>query len=419
MKNVISDRPIRVGVLGADRGRSLAHNAAINGMQLVAVCDNFKARLDKVSKDLNVEGYADFDTFIKQDFDAVIVASCFHQHAPFAMKALREGKHVLSETATNNTLREGVELYRTAKETDLCYMLAENYCYTRFVQEMKKLYDAGEIGECMYAEGEYNHPMDIHSSMRYMPGVHHWRNLLPSCYYITHALSPLMYITNTIPKEVSCSLIPPKTKGHKHAYVMLVRASNGAIFRIFGGVAGHSCAYELHGNLGAMESVHGHGYFGPETLRVWHEPWLKKGDQCDDKTYLPNWPGNAEQAEHAGHGGGDFYVELKFAEAIRTGKQPDLDAYHGILASNCGIIGWKSAHQNGAFLPVPDLNDPEACEKMLEDNFTPFEDVENSRQYPESMRYPVTIDPEIIPIAREEWAKQGYTEAEIDQLLKP
>ena len=417
MKNVIPDRPIRVGVLGADRGRSLARNAELNGMKLVAVCDNFKARLDAVCKDLRVDGYEDFDTFIKQDMDAVIVASCFHQHAPFAKKALLNGKHVLSETATNNTLREGVELYRLAEETDLCYMLAENYCYTRFVQEMKRLYEAGEIGECLYAEGEYNHPMNVRDSMRYMPGVHHWRNQLPLCYYITHALSPLMYITDTVPREVSCSLLPVKSPCTR-AYVMLVRASNGAMFRIFGGVAGHSCAYEMHGNLGAMESVHGHGYFGPETLRVWHEPWQVREGQCEEKVYLPNWPGNSKEAEHAGHGGGDFYVELKFAEAIRTGKKPDLDAYHGIMASNVGIIGWKSAHMNGAFLPVPDLKDPMACEEMLKDNFTPFEDVEDSVLYPPEMRYPLSIAPEIEPIAREEWKKQGYTDEEIDQLLK-
>ena len=77
MKNRISDRMIRVGVLGADRGRSLAHSAALSGMELVAVCDHFKARLDAVCSDLHVAGYEDFDTFIRQDFDAVIVQFCF------------------------------------------------------------------------------------------------------------------------------------------------------------------------------------------------------------------------------------------------------------------------------------------------------------------------------------------------------
>ena len=54
MRNVIADREIRVGVLGAERGRSLANNARLSGMKLVAVCDNFKARLDRVCADMGV-----------------------------------------------------------------------------------------------------------------------------------------------------------------------------------------------------------------------------------------------------------------------------------------------------------------------------------------------------------------------------
>lgn len=418
VKNVIADREIRIGVLGADRGRSLARSAKLCGLKLVAVCDHFKARLDAVCKDLEVDGYEDFDTFIQQDFDAVIVASCFHQHAPFAKKALLAGKHVLSETSTNNTLREGVELYRMAEESGLCYMLAENYCYTRFVQEMKRLYEADEIGECLYAEGEYNHPLSPREHFRYMPGLHHWRAQHPSCYYITHALSPLMYITGTVPREVSCSLLPPKAEGGKNGYVALVRMSNGAIFRIFAGVAGHSCAYGMHGTHGAMESVHGHGYFGPQTLRVWHEPWDVREGQCEDAVYLPNWPSHGDAAEQSGHGGGDLFVELKFAEAIRTGRKPALDAYNGIMASNVGIIAWKSAHQNGKFLKVPDLKDACDCEEMLEDNWTPFEGVENSRMYPPEMRVHYSIPEDEIPLAVEEWKKQGYDDGQIEAMLK-
>lgn len=419
MKNIIKDRPIRVGVLGADRGRSMAHSAKLSGMELVAVCDNFKARLDKVTHDLNVVGYENFDDFIQHDFDAVIIANCFHQHAPFSKKALLHGKHVLSETATNNTLREGVELYRTVQETGLCYMLAENYCYTRFCQEMKRLYENDTIGKCLYAEGEYNHPMDIRSHFRYTPGLRHWRSQLPSCYYITHALSPLMNITNTIPREVSCSLLPNRSGDNANGYVVLVRMDSGAIFRIFAGVAGHSCAYELHGTRGAMESVHGHGYFGPQTVRVWHEPWDLREGEVEDMVYLPNWPSHGDVADRTGHGGGDLFVEVKFAEAIRTGIQPELDAYRGIMASNVGIIAWKSAHQNGAFLKVPDLKNEQDCLEMLEDNFTPFDDVEDSRLYPPEMLSRRTIAPEHKDIAREEWAKLGYTAEEIEQLFLP
>ena len=424
MTHTIPKGDIRVGVLGAFRGKAFAETAAASGMKLTCICDNFKTRLDSVCSELGVPGYESFDEFIKQDFDAVVIAAPFHTHAYFSKLALGAGKHVLSETSCNATLADGVELYRKAQETGLCYMLAENYCYTRFNQEFKRLYDLGEIGIVRYAEGEYNHPMALSDSLWYAPGAKHWRNWLPGCYYNTHALAPLMYITNTMPVAVSCNLIPPMdeyrhiTDSRRSAFVMLVRMDNGAIFRLYAGVAGHSCWYGLHGTKGAMEAGRGQGYFGPETVRVWHEPWTLKEGQEAEKLYFPDWAEHAEEAKATGHGGGDFFVELNFAEAIRTGKQPYLDAYHGIMMTNVGIYAWRSANQGGKWIDIPDLKDPAAQEEMLKDRLTPFPGVEGGVLMEESMLARRKFDtPEMIALARESWKRQGYTDEEVEALF--
>lgn len=423
MKNIISDRKIRVGVLGAFRGKAFAETAADTGMELACICDNFKHRLDEVCAELNVPGYEDYDEFLKQDFDAVVVAGPFHQHAMFSKKALLAGKHVLSETSCNATLADGIELYRIARESDLCYMLAENYCYTRFNQEMKRLYDAGEIGEIRYAEGEYNHPLSIEEEMWYAPGILHWRNNLPGCYYNTHALAPMMYITGTMPVSVCCQTLNQPKDAHfttsEHAYVMLVKMDNGSVFRIYGGgVAGHSCWYGFHGTVGAMESGRGHGYFGPETVRVWHEPWDLKEGQVTEKVYFPNWPSHQEQADKTGHGGGDFFVELAFAEAISTGVQPYLDAYRGIMMTNVGILAWRSAHEGGRWYQIPDIRDPKVQEELLKDRLTPMPETPDGVMMPEAYLCQTKFTPDLVKICYEQWAKQGYTKEQIDKLLK-
>ena len=133
-------------------------------------------------------------------------------------------------------------------------------------------------------------------------------------------------------------------------------------------------------------------------------------------TYLPNWPENSEEAEKCGHGGGDFFVEKAFVQSLRTGEAPFLDAYRGITASNVGIIAWKSAHNGGAFMEIPDLRDEAACEAMLRDDLTPFDGVENSTLYPESMRWHREFKPEHYEIAREEWKKLGYTDEEVEEM---
>ena len=107
---------------------------------------------------MQVATYTDYDEFLGHDLDAVILANFFHQHAPFAVKALRSGKHVMSEITACKTLGEAVALVRAVEDSGKIYMLAENYVYFAYVQEMRRLYRAGEIGEMQFGEGEYMSP---------------------------------------------------------------------------------------------------------------------------------------------------------------------------------------------------------------------------------------------------------------------
>ena len=92
-------KPIRVGVVGVGRGRSFAVGAPHAGMELVALCDTWEDRLRDVGDQLKVTTYTDYHKFLEHDMDAVVLANYFHQHAPFAVKALKAGKHVMSETS--------------------------------------------------------------------------------------------------------------------------------------------------------------------------------------------------------------------------------------------------------------------------------------------------------------------------------
>lgn len=148
---------------------SFAFGAENAGMKLVALCDIWEEKLKEAGKRLGVETYTDYDKCLEHDMDVVVLANYFHQHAVFAIKALKAGKHVLSETMSNSTIAEWVELCRTVEKTGLIYMLAENYPYTVFNMEMKHLYRSGEIGGVTYAEGEYNHPMPPESIVSFSP----------------------------------------------------------------------------------------------------------------------------------------------------------------------------------------------------------------------------------------------------------
>ncbi|MHC4887583.1 MAG: Gfo/Idh/MocA family protein, partial [Planctomycetota bacterium] len=133
-------RKVRVGVIGVQRGMSFARGAASAGLELVALCDTWADQL-KIAKSQypDVTTYTDYDKFLDHDMDAVILANYFHEHAPFAIKALEAGKHVMSETSACHTLAEGVALTRAVEKSKKIYMLAENYCYFAYNQEMRRL----------------------------------------------------------------------------------------------------------------------------------------------------------------------------------------------------------------------------------------------------------------------------------------
>jgi len=416
MARVRGRHKIRVGVVGVGRGRSFMKAAGdVVGMELVSLCDIWKERLRELGKKFRVTTYTDYDRFLEHEMDAVILANYFHEHAPFAIKALRAGKHVMSETASNATLAEGVELCRTVEKTGLVYMLAENYPYTAFNQEMRRVYRTGEIGEVTYAEGEYNHPMSPRDRLAISPGMNHWRNWLPSTYYCTHALAPLVYITETMPVTVNalsiaCREVDELTvRRGDPGSVILCRMNNGAVFRIFGlYLPGHSNWYRVHGTRGAMEITRGPGYFGPGQVRIWHEHWNRQPGQPLERVYVPEWPEHADLARQAGHGGGDFWTNFHFARAIRSGEPPFFDVYRGVALSSVGILAWKSALEAGRPYEVPDFRKESSRKKYENDRWSPWPQHAGPGQPPPSILGLPKPSRKGLALARKVWAEIGY-----------
>jgi predicted dehydrogenase len=408
---------IRVGVVGVGRGQTFMHQAAAVGMELVAICDTWKERLKQVGRQLKVTTYTDYDKFIEHDLDAVVTANYFHEHAPFAIKALRAGKHVMSETAACKTLAEGVALCREVERSGKVYLFAENYPYTACNLELQRLYQSGELGQVLYGEGEYIHPMSNDDKLRISPGLRHWRNNTPATYYCTHALAPLMCITDTMPVRVNALAIPvPKGCMTDRVFtsdlasVILCRMDNDAVFRLVQvGLPGHSVWYRIHGSRGLAEHVRGPGYWGPGQLRIAVDPWKLKRGEVVDRTYLPDFPGWAKEAWRAGHGGGDFFTSYYFAEAIRTGRQPYLDVYRGVAMSVVGPLGWKSALEDGRPFDVPDFRRESSRKAFEDDHWSPFPGDEAPGQPPRGLRGPFKPSAKAIAHARKVWKGIGYT----------
>ncbi|MDF2725388.1 MAG: oxidoreductase, partial [Paenibacillus sp.] len=241
------------------------------------------------------------------------------------------------------------------------------------------------------------------------PGLQHWRNQIPSTYYCTHSLAPLMYITDTMPIRVNAlSIADPEQEKLSirvgdPASVILCRMDNGAVFRLYGMRLPGYGAFRLTGSRGMMEA----GYGANGSVRIILNEWELREGESADMTYKPKFKSHHDIAKKAGHGGGDFWTTHLFAEAVRTGEQPYLNVYRGVAMSVVGILGWKSALQEGAPFAVPDFS-KEAERRLHEhDDWSPWpEDRRPGQPWP-SIRGQLTPSDEAVAYAKDIWSKKG------------
>ncbi len=375
---------IKIGIFGLGRGGGFNDNIIGNNGKIVAMCDRDKNKYNDACEGLEEKPayYSDFDEFINHDMDAVFLANCFNEHTEFAIKALNKGLHVLSECMSNVTMAEGVALVRAAEKSKGFYMLAENYPFMIFNQEMRRVYRSGKLGKALFCEGEYNHPFnlddkDAHKSLR--PYPEHWRNYLPRSYYITHSLAPLMYITGSLPKRVTAfPVFAPfnefETVGTcvgDRAAIITTLNNDDSVFRVTGCAAfgAHENSYRVCGTKGQIENLRGQG----ENVSLRFNNWEIPEGEEEARVYNPEWPTDIKELiEKAGHGGGDFFVIKEFFDCIRENRRPEFDEYFATTCASVAILSHRSILENGTPYDIPDFRKEEDRVKYEKDTLSPF-----------------------------------------------
>ncbi len=130
--------------------------------------------------------------------------------------------------------------------------------------------------------------------------------------------------------------------------------------------------------------------------------------ELNDPAYTPEWPEHGDLADKAGHGGGDFWTNFHFANAIRSGEQPYLDVYRGVAMSSVGILAWKSALEDGRPFDVPDFKDESSRKQYEDDRWSPWPKDAGPGQPPPSILGTLEPSTEGIELAREVWKEIGY-----------
>ena len=376
-----SGKKVKVGVFGAYRGMTMIEVMAKHpDAELVAICDKYEPVLnkcEKVAEETNskITYYTDFEKFFNHEMDAVVLANYGNEHAPFAIRLLLSGRHVISEVLPVETMAQAVELVEAVEKSGKIYSYAENYCYFLATQEMKRLYRLGEIGEFMHGEGEYVHDCEsIWPDITYGEKSH-WRNNMHSTYYCTHSLGPIITITGTRPVRVVGFETPNVENMAKVGYgagtsgMILMQMSNGATVK---SLHGHlkrkpdSVWYSIYGKKGMMESDRWNE--GINKINV-----FKEGDSLSDNeiSYRPKSRVSNELSELTmGHGGSDFYTMHYFLEKVlgHPDGEESIDVYQALDMSIPGILAYRSILNGNMPMEVPDFRNKEIREKYRNDH---------------------------------------------------
>ncbi len=373
---------IKIGIFGLRRGSSFFDEIKINGGEIVAVCEKDEQQTACVSEHIKGAAvYSDFDEFIKHPMDAVLLCNFFHEHADAAIKALEKNIHVLSECTSNSTMAEGVRLCEAAEKSNAVYMLAENYPFMLFNREMKKVYEGGTLGKVLYAEGEYNHPMDWYDTpavISIRPYEKHWRNFLPRSYYITHSLAPIMAATGAFPRRVTAtpvySPLPEDCPSASHvadvASIITILNDDGSVFKVTGCSAfgAHFNSYRLCCERGQIENVR-----GTDKVMLRYNDWQVPEGKKPVSFYKPRISAAEKKLiGDAGHGGGDFFVIREFFNCIRENKPHQFDVYFATAMASVAILSHRSIIEGSAPFDVPDFRLKEDRDKFRDDTLTPF-----------------------------------------------
>ena len=411
-------KKVRVGVMGAGRGMTMIHQLmSSNDAELVAICDQYGPSLEKAGKaakdnQVDVKLFSSFEEFLAYPMDAVVLANFANEHAPYAIRCMNTGLHVMSEVLPVQTMKEAVELIETVEKTGKIYAYGENYCFMPAPYEMRRLFREGKIGEFEYGEGEYMHNCE--------PGWHgwtqgnpdHWRNTMYATYYCTHSAGPLIHICGLRPVSVTAFEMPfnerMKRMGAKagSAAVEMITLENGAILKSLHGVgcSRNSIWYSIYGSEGRLESAREDAEMGG-TRRIYTNLTERNPNKLPS-TYEPK-DENSDIAMDAGHGGSDFYTVYNFIRKIQGHEDADvIDVYEAMDMFLPGIMGYQSILRGGVSVEIPNLRDPAVRGKYRDDTACTDPKVAGDQLLPSYSKGNPQIPTENYQILREAFEKQ-------------
>lgn len=401
---------IGVGLRGQEHVRLLSRRADV---EIVAMADPDKQMMAAAQQIITgtgkkapaeySNGNEDYKNLLKDDtVDAVIIATPWQWHIPQAIDAMNAGKIPGVEVCGAIHLQDCWDIINTSEKTKIPAMIMENVCYRRDMMAVLNMVQQGLFGELLHLQGGYQHDLRgvkfNDGSTPYDSGVEFgtkgfseakWRTQYSidrnGELYPTHGLGPVatMININRGNRLTKLSSIATKSRGlhryivnhpkggpnHPNAKIKFklgdivttqIQTANQETIVLTHDTSSprpYNLGFRVQGTNGLWQDQHA-GEFnegliyleGKSKPHQWENPeaYLKQYDH-------PLWKKYEKEAEGAGHGGMDFFVDNAFIECVKRKTEFPLDVYD--LATWYAItpLSEKSIAEGGSLQTIPDF----------------------------------------------------------------
>lgn len=349
-------------------------------------------------------GDYDYRNLLKRDdIDAVMISSPWEWHIPQGLDAIKAGKIVGMEVCGAIKLQDCWDIVNASEKYKIPVMMMENVCYRRDVMAVLNMVRQGMFGELIHAQGGYEHDLRgvlFNNGVEpYNSGVEfgakgfseaHWRTNhyvnRNAELYPTHGLGPvaMMMDINRGNRLTRLSSFASKSRGlhkyivehpkgganHPNAKVKFkqgdivttnIQCANGETILLTHDTSlqrPYNLGFRVQGTEGLWQDYSSGGLdkgFIYMEKRMDHndkwdnpEKWLKEYDH-------PLWKKYQTNAQGAGHGGMDWFVDNAFIECIKRGVEFPMDVYDLAAWYSITPLSEKSIAEGGSLQIIPDF----------------------------------------------------------------
>tara|TARA_X000001036_G_C20599102_1_gene774171 strand:+ start:153 stop:1346 length:1194 start_codon:yes stop_codon:yes gene_type:complete len=152
---------LNIGIIGTgDRGQGLIKLISkIDGMRLIAICDNLQFRLDQAAKIApKAMKYSNYKELLSyKNLDAVIISTPLNTHASIASDAVDASLHIYCEkTMVKGDISTMNLVKKVKKDHNKIFQTGHQYHSSRLYSHIVELVQNGEIGQIIAIQAQWN-----------------------------------------------------------------------------------------------------------------------------------------------------------------------------------------------------------------------------------------------------------------------